>query len=145
PGKGGEGQVWKTNGEYDPAPTALALIAFQAMGYGPDDPAVARGVKALLRMQDPYGRWNKNALTGFVTTAYSLHALSRLYPDKPVKPARAMFEPLAGESLAASVARVRALSHSDDPAFIDLMIQAAAHSSPQVRFWGAMALGGVHH
>jgi hypothetical protein len=145
PGKGGEGQTWKTNGEFDPAPTALALIAFQAMGYGADDPSVARGVKALLRMQDPYGRWNKNALTGFVTTAYSLHALSRLYPEKAVKPARATFEPRRGESLLASVARVRALSHTDDPALIDLMIQAATHSSPQVRFWGAMALGGVHH
>src|SRR5262249_4006985 len=32
-----------------------------------------------------------------------------------------------------------------DPELIDLMIQASSHSSPQVRFWGAMALGGVHH
>jgi len=145
PGKSDDdGKTWKTNGEFDPAPTALALIAFQALGYNADEPAVARGVKALLRMQDPYGRWNKNALTGFVTTAYALHALSRLYPEKPVKPARAEFEPKRGETLLAAIARVRALSHTDDPALIDLMIQAALHSSPQVRFWGAMALGGVH-
>jgi hypothetical protein len=146
PGKSDDGgKTWKTNGEFDPAPTALALIAFQALGYNADDPVVARGVKAMLRTQDPYGRWNKNALTGFVTTAYALHALSRLYPDKPVKPARADFEPKRGETLPAAVARVRALSHTDDPALIDLMTQAASHSSPQVRFWGAMALGGVHH
>ncbi len=144
PGKS-DGDKWKTNGEFDPAPTALALIAFQALGYNADDPAVARGVKAMLRTQDPYGRWNKNALTGFVTTAYALHALSRLYPEKPVKPARAAFEPKRGESLPVAVARVRALSHTDDPALIDLMIQASSHQSPQVRFWGAMALGGVHH
>lgn len=144
PGKS-DGDKWKTNGEFDPAPTALALIAFQALGYKDDDPAVARGVKALLRTQDPYGRWNKSALTGFVTTAYALHALARLYPETPVKPARAAFEPKRGESLLAAVARVRALSHTDDPAMIDLMIQAASHLSPQVRFWGAMALGGVHH
>ncbi len=140
-----EGDKWKTNGEYDPAPTALALIAFHALGYNDSDPAVARGVKALLRIQDPYGRWNKNALTGFVTTSYALHALSRLYPEKPVKLTRAQFTARAGESLPETIARVRALSHSDDPALIDLMIQASTHASPQVRVWGAMALGGVHH
>ncbi len=146
PGKTSDsGQTWKTNGEFDPAPTALALIAFQALGYDANDPSVARGVKALLRAQDPYGRWNKNALTGFVTTAYSLHALARLYPEKTIKPVRATFVPRSGESLSATLARVRALSHSDDPALLDLMIQAAWHSNPQVRFWGAQALGGVHH
>jgi hypothetical protein len=145
PGGSEDGQTWKTNGEFDPAPTALALIALQALGFNADDPAVARGVKALLRTQDPYGRWNKNALTGFVTTAYALHALSRLYPEKPVKPARADFEPKRGETLLAAIARARALSHTDDPALIDLMNQAASHTSPQVRFWAAMALGGVHH
>ena len=144
PGKA-EGDKWKTNGEYDPAPTALALIAFHALGYTDSDPAVARGVKALLRIQDPYGRWNKNALTGFVTTSYALHALSRLYPEKPVKPTRAQFTPRAGESLPETLARVRALSHSDDPALVDLMIQASTHASPQVRVWGAMALGSIHH
>jgi hypothetical protein len=146
PGKTSDGgQTWKTNGEFDPAPTALALIAFQALGYDANDQAVARGVKALLRAQDPYGRWNKNALTGFVTTAYSLHALSRLYPEKAVKPARAAFVPQRGESLLAAVARVRALSHTEDPALLDLMMQASSHPSPQVRYWSAMALGGVHH
>lgn len=144
PGKTSGDQTWKTNGEFDPAPTALALIAFQALGYDATDMTVARGVKALLRTQDPYGRWNKNALTGFVTTAYSLHALSRLYPVTPVKPARSAFEPHRGESLLAAVARVRELSHTDDPSLVDLMIQATTHSSPQVRLWGAMALGGIH-
>ncbi|MEP7340339.1 MAG: HEAT repeat domain-containing protein [Acidobacteriota bacterium] len=145
PGKTSDnGQSWKTNGEFDPAPTSLALIAFQALGYSDNDPSVARGVKALLRVQDPYGRWNKNALTGFVTTAYAMHALSRLYPQTPVKPARAEFEAKRGESLSAAIARVRALSHTDDPALIDLMTQASSHQRPQVRFWGAMALGGVH-
>lgn len=144
PGKP-DGDKWKTNGEYDPAPTALALSAFHALGFTDKDPAVARGVKALLRQQDPYGRWNKNALTGFVTTSYALHALSRLYPETPVKPTRAQFTPRAGESLPATIARVRALSHTDDYALIDLMIQASLHQSAQVRVWSAMALGGVHN
>jgi len=146
PGKSSDGgKSWRTDGQFDPAPTALALIALQALGYGPEDQAVDRGVKALLRSQDPYGRWNKSAQTGFVTTAYALHALSRLYPLSRTKPSRAEFEPRSGESLLAAIARVRALSHTDDPALIDLMIEATSHSSPFVRTWGVMGLGGVHH
>lgn len=144
PGKPIEEDRWKTNGEWDPAPTALALIAFEGLGYNAKDPAVDRGVKALLKVQDPYGRWNKSALTGFVTTAYALHALSRLYPQSPVKFERSDFEARAGESLSASIDRVRRLSHTEDPALVDLMIEATRHSSPLVRFWGAMALGGLH-
>ncbi len=145
PGKSADDdRTWKTDDQFDPAPTALALIALQALGYGPGDPAVDRGVKALLRTQDPYGRWNKSAQTGFVTTAYAMHALSRLYPVKPVKPERTEFEPKRGESLIASVARVRALSHTSDPALIDLVLEAASHPSPWVRKWGLMALGSLH-
>jgi hypothetical protein len=146
PGKSSDGgKTWKTDGEFDPAPTALALIALQALGNTADDQSVARGVQALLRTQDPYGRWNKNALTGFVTTAYVLHALSRLYPATPIRPSRASFEPRGKESLTGAIARVRSLSHTDDPALIDLMIRAASHSSPWVRSWGAMGLGGVYN
>jgi Squalene-hopene cyclase C-terminal domain/HEAT repeats len=145
PGKSSdEGKTWKTDGQFDPAPTALALIALQALGHKAGDPAVDRGVKAMLRTQDPYGRWNKSAQTGFVTTAYALHALSRLYPLTPVKPARATYAPIKGESLRATIARVRALSHTDDPAFLDLMVQATSHRNPWVRAWGAMGLGGLH-
>jgi HEAT repeat protein len=145
PGKSADGgKTWKTDGEFDPAPTALALIALQALGHDANDPAVARGVKALLGKQDPYGRWNKNAQTGFVTTAYALHALARLYPATPQKHSRADFEPRRGESLSSAVARVRALSHAADPAMIDLMIEGTSHASPTVRAWGAIGLGAVH-
>ena len=145
PGKSGDGgRTWKTDGQFDPAPTALALIALQALGRTADDPAVARGVQALLRMQDPCGRWNKSAQTGFVTTAYALHALSRLYPMTPAAANRREFEPRPGESLPAAIARTRALSQTGDPALIDLMIGAASHSSPWVRWWGAIGLGAVH-
>lgn len=64
----------------DPAPTALAIMGLTSAGRGKDDPVVAKGVKALLAMQDPSGRWNRAAQTGFVTSAYALHALSRIYP-----------------------------------------------------------------
>lgn len=143
PGKP-DGDKWKTNGEYDPAPTALALIALQALGHDKDDPNISRGITSLLRMQYPHGRWNKNALTGFVTTAYSLHALSRLYPNAPVKFNRADFTAKAGETLSAKIARVCSLSQTDEASFTDVMIQSAASPNAHVRRWSAMALGGVH-
>jgi hypothetical protein len=144
PGKA-DGDKWKTDGEFDPAPTSLALIALQSLGYNDNDPAVARGVQALLKTQNPYGRWNKNALTGFVTTAYTLHALARLYPQTPVRISRAQFQPQPHESLLATIARVRALSQTGDVSLIDLMIEAGAHQHAQVRYWSAMGLGAVHH
>lgn len=144
PGKTNDGgKTWKTDEQFDPAPTALALIALQALGHNAEEPAVKRGVQALLRTQDPYGRWNKTAQTGFVTTAYALHALARLYPITPAPPARADFVAARNESLPVSLARVRALSHTGDAALVDLMIEATTHANPWVRRWGAMGLGGV--
>ena len=141
PGKGVDGTAgaWKTDGQSDPAPTALALIALEAMGAKADDPVVSRGVRALLRNQDSYGRWNKAAQTGFVTTAYALHALARLYPasDKPVIPE-------AGMTLAGQIARARALSHAADSRHLPEMIRAAGHASPWVRTWAVIGLGAVH-
>lgn len=132
----------------DPAPTALALTALAALGYDDRDPQVKRGVEALLRMQDPYGRWNRNALTGFVTTAYSLHALARLYPASDAGPSRAELSPKPGESLADTVARFRAMAqlglHANDRQFLDLVLPGAAHASPQVRYWAQIALGALH-
>lgn len=147
------GRTWK-NGtdepkDIDPAPTALAVSALAALGYDDRDPAVKRGVEALLRMQDPYGRWNKNALTGFVTTAYTLHALSRLYPANDVKPQREDFTPKTGESLVDTVARFRAMAQlgldAEDVRFVDLVLPGATHASPQVRYWAQIALGALHN
>ena len=133
----------------DPAPTALALTALAGLGHDDKDPAVRRGVDALLKMQDPYGRWNRNALTGFVTTAYSIHALSRLYPDTPVPHKAADYQPQTGESLADTVARFRELAQlglqSEDDQFVDLILPGAGHASPQVRYWAQIALGAVHN
>ena len=133
----------------DPAPTALALTAFQSLGLTDKDPAVKRGVDALLKQQDPYGRWNHNALTGFVTTAYAIHALSRLYPETPVLPVRADFEPRAAESLSDTIARFREMAQlglgTNDGQFIDLVLPGATHASPQVRYWAQIALGGLHN
>ncbi len=139
-----EGSGWQTDGKSDPAPTALALIALEALGYGASDSAVDSGVQALLGMQKPYGLWNQSAKTGFVTTAYVLHALSRLFPQSPDEQSRQRFEFSPEDSLRATLARVRDLSHSEDPGLADLMVRAAAHNSPLVRYWGLMGLGGIH-
>ena len=154
PGESADGgRTWKVKKtdpkDIDPAPTALAITALTALGYNDRDPAVARGVKALLAMQDSYGRWNRNALTGFVTTAYALHALARLYPGEAPAPQRADFEPAAGETLTDTVARFRAMAQlglsPGDAQFFDLAAAGAAHKSPFVRYWAQIALGALHN
>jgi hypothetical protein len=133
----------------DPAPTALALSALASLSFTDRDPAVKRGVDALLRMQDPYGRWNRNALTGFVTTAYSLHALSRLYPENRAPRELAHYQPQPHESLADTIARFRELAQlglePDDSRFLPEILPGAAHPSPQVRYWAQIALGALHN
>ena len=133
----------------DPAPTALALTAFQSLGFTDQEATVKRGVAALLRQQEPSGRWNNNALTGFVTTAYAIHALSRLYPEPPVAPTRADFEPRPNESLADTIARFRDMAqlglNANDSQFIDLVLPGATSPSPQVRYWTQIALGALHN
>ncbi|MGH9721683.1 MAG: prenyltransferase/squalene oxidase repeat-containing protein [Bryobacteraceae bacterium] len=130
----------------DPAPTALAVDALVSLGAGASDPAIEKAVAALLRLQDPYGRWNRSAKTGFVTTAYVMNTLARLYPDTPRLPSRADLEPRKGESLHDTIAKFRALAQIDarldrgEP-FFDLMLPGAAHASPQVRYWALIALG----
>ena len=145
------GQVDRTA---DPSPTALAIDALVALGADADDPAVARGVQALLAMQHPYGLWNRSAKTGFVTTSYVLHTLSRLFPDAPPKLSRKDFEPQPDESLHDTIARMRLLAHLDpwsaaateEPPeeYLDLMLAGATHASPHVRYWAMIALGARH-
>ncbi len=133
----------------DPAPTALAVTALAGLGHDDKDPAVRRGVDALLKMQDPYGRWNRAALTGFVTTAYTIHALSRLYPETPVPHKASDYAPVAGESLADTIARFREMAQlglqPEDWSFIDLILPGADNANPQVRYWAQIALGAVHN
>ena len=120
------------------------ITGLTAAGRGLDDPAVSKAVTALLALQEPSGRWNRNAITGFVTTAYVLNALSRLFPVQNLKPARAQFAPKPGESLLAVIKRVQALALNADPKHADLMAQAAVHSSPLVRYWAYIGLGATH-
>lgn len=145
---GNQWRVKNDDTDVDPAPTALALTALHSLGFDDRDSQVKRGVDALLRKQDPFGRWNQHALTGFVTTAYTLHALSRLYPATDAAPTRADFAPRTGESLSDTVARYRALAQlgfsPDDRAFLDIAVTGAKHESPLVRYWAQLALGAIH-
>ncbi|MBM3734152.1 MAG: hypothetical protein FJW39_00050 [Acidobacteria bacterium] len=142
---------WKVKADEkdeDPAPTALALSALHSLGAGTSDPHVSKGVRALLARQDPFGRWNQHALTGFVTTAYTLHALARLYPVNDPRPTRAQFEARPGEPLTGTVARLRALAQTglspEERSNVDLAMTASRHESPLVRYWAYVALGALH-
>ncbi|MBY0505613.1 MAG: hypothetical protein K2X03_16990 [Bryobacteraceae bacterium] len=146
------GDKWETTTQdpkdIDPAPTALALTALAALGYNDSDPAVKRGVSGLLRLQDTFGRWNRNALTGFVTTAYAEHALARLYPETPREATAKDFEPAPAESLLDTVARFRAMAQlglrPNDTAFFALVLPGVSHANAEVRYWAQLALGALH-
>ncbi|MEZ5353591.1 MAG: hypothetical protein R2762_13215 [Bryobacteraceae bacterium] len=145
------GGTWKLkldDADVDPSPTALAITAFHALGVSRDDPRVARAVKALLGRQDVYGRWNQHALTGFVTTAYVLHALARYYPVSDSGPTPESLTPKSGETLADTVGRFRALAQlglsPGDRQYLPLVVPGASHASPLVRYWAQLALGGLH-
>jgi hypothetical protein len=138
----------------DPAPTALAIDALVSLGADRSDPAVDRGVKALLAMQHPYGLWNRSAATGFVTTSYVLHTLSRLFPDAQPKLSRKTYEETPNESLHDTIARMRRLAYldpwsaaaTDKPPeqLLDLMLWGATHKAAHVRYWAMIALGARH-
>lgn len=141
-----DGDSWQVEGDNksEPSPTALALIAFEAAGFGPDDPTVARGVKGLLALQHPSGFWKGQSQTGFVSTSYALHALSRLYPVEPPKHGVKGFEAETGETLPETINRVRRAAIVDEPALLPVLIDACRHKSPLVRFWAMMGLGVRH-
>lgn len=139
------GKTWQRGDSgADPAPTALGITALTALGNGAGEPAVAKAVQALLGMQDPSGRWNRAAQTGFVTTAYALHALARLYPITPTRLKRANFLAQPGETLPAALQRVQALALAADPACVDLLLAAAGHRNTLVRWWAMIGLGATH-
>ena len=137
------GRTWKRLEESgDPAATAVALIGLHAAGRRAEDPAVARAVGWLLSQQYPYGLWNVSAQTGFVTTAYTIRALSQLFPDaEPL--GQAGYEARAGESLLETISRVRRLQTTGRRELAGLMIAAAESEHPQVRYYGLLGLGGA--
>ena len=139
-----DGESWQRLTEPgDPAPTAVALIALEAAGFGPDDPRIQRATKWLLDDQIEYGLWNHAAQTGFVTTAYVIRALSRLYPDKPDHDLAALADPVPGESPLALLSRVRRMQGSADPSLAGALIGAAASASPHIRQQALLGLGGA--
>ena len=133
----------KIDEEGDAAPTAVALIALRAAGHGPDSPSVRRAVDWLLANQFEYGLWNRSAQTGFVTNAYVIRALSRLFPGSAKPFERKDFEPLPGETPIERLSRVRALQATSRADFADLMIDATDDPMPQVRYFGYLGIGGA--
>ena len=127
----------------DPAPTAVALIGLRAAGHGPDSPPVQRAVQWLLSKQFEYGLWNRSAQTGFVTNAYVIRALSRLFPGDAVPFERSKFEPRPDETPLERLSRVRSLQATSQADFVDLMIDASEDAMPQVRYFGYLGIGGA--
>ena len=147
PGKSSDGgKTWTTpkDNKPEPSPTALALIGFQAAGFGPDDPTVAKGIKALLKLQHPSGYWKGQSQTGFVSTSYAMHALSRLFPTERPTFTHAQFAPKDGETLLQTIHRVRDLSTTEDAKLIPLMVEASKHPSPLVQYYAMIGLGSTH-
>lgn len=141
-----DGDSWKVDGENksEPSPTALGLIALQAAGFGPDDATVAKGVKGLLGLQHPSGYWKGQSQTGFVSTSYALHALSRLFPVEPPKHVASDFAAAPDESLPETIDRIRRAAILDEPRLLPVLVEAAEHESPLVRFWAMIGLGVRH-
>ena len=145
------GQTWQRTAkpdERDPAPTALALIALHAAGANADDPAVAKGVAALLKMQHPTGYWNAASQTGFVTTSYSMHALSRLFPLDEQQQVRPQTPGLtSNDTPLADLRRLRDLAQSGPQLHgqtgVAELLAAAQHPFPLVRYWSMIGLGAT--
>ena len=139
-----EGNSWKRlEEEPDAAPTAVALIALRAAGYGSDAEPVRRATEWLLANQVEYGLWNRAAQTGFVTNAYVIRALSRLYPGGARPLDRGRFEPKSNETKLETLARVRALQATGRADLADLMLDAVESADHQVRRYAFLGLGGV--
>ena len=129
--------------EGDAAPTAVALIGLRAAGHGASSEPVRRAVDWLLENQFEYGLWNRSAQTGFVTNAYVIRALSRLFPGDAKPFDRVDFEPADDESPIERLSRVRALQATSESGFADLMIDATQDPMPQVRYFGYLGIGGA--
>ncbi|MAV37238.1 MAG: hypothetical protein CMJ59_17480 [Planctomycetaceae bacterium] len=146
PGKSADGgQTWEVKDQKaDPSPTSLSLIAFQAAGVGRHDATVTKGIQALLGLQHPTGLWKVASQTGFVSTSYALHALSRYFPAIPEPLRLPDFDAPQDETLLAAIGRVRAMSVREDPRLVPQLIDAAGHPSPLVRYWAMIGLGATH-
>ena len=137
------GESWRRLTEpADPAPTAVALIALEAAGFGPDDARVRGATKWLLGDQLEYGVWNHAAQTGFVTTAYAIRALSRLYPLTETSEL-AQREASQGEHWLETLSRIRRAQVEGNEKLAGLLIAATESPHPQVRYQALLGLGGA--
>ncbi|MCH2612347.1 MAG: hypothetical protein MK006_14880 [Pirellulales bacterium] len=127
----------------DPSPTSTAIIAFHAAGVPKDDPTVAKGITKLLAMQKPTGMWKVASQTGFVSTSYALHALSRYFPVEQPTYVDDQFNATENESLAQTIRRVHDASVTGDPRFVSVFLNAADHDSAFVRYWAMIGLGAT--
>ncbi len=127
----------------DPAPTAVALMALHAAGRTAEDPVVRRATEYLLKEQYPYGLWNIAAQTGFVTTAYTIRALSQIYPAdaKPFNPDE--YAPRAREAALETLSRARRTQAAGEAKLAGRLIELARNPMPEIRYQGLLGIGGA--
>jgi hypothetical protein len=139
-----DGKSWTVKDQKaDPSPTSLALIAFQAAGISKDDPTVKKGIDALMKLQKPTGMWKVASQTGFVSTSYAVHALSRYFPTEPPTYQDTQFKSQQGERLVQTIRRVRDTAMAQDKRFLGQLIEDAGHEIALVRFWAVLGLGYI--
>ena len=139
-----DGKTWTRLDEPgDPAPTAVVLIALEAAGYRPDDQRIRRATKWLLDDQHEYGLWNHAAQTGFVTSAYVIRALSRLYPANAEPRERPTGESIDDLPMLAGLSRVRRHQASSNAQWADEFIAAAKSEHAYTRYQALLGIGGA--
>lgn len=133
--------------------TGECLFAMAQAGVGRDDPAVQKGLRALLVRQKPFGGWldlgpYEQFQTPFRETQWALTALSAYHPLKrqpagwsaPLGPEP---ESLSSESGLELVTRVERLWDPPAPPTLTALAKLLTHENPIVRYSAARALSRV--
>ena len=134
--------------------TGESLYALALAGRRPDDPAMRRGIVALLSRQQAFGGWfdvnpYEQFRTPFRETQWALMALSSLYPNpKPSRTAGTARSAPSPHALRFRLAGmlIRDLERIWDVPAADLqalIVAQLGHESPLVRYAACRALGRV--
>ena len=144
--------------------TGESLYALSMAGHGPEEPAMRRGILALLTRQQAFGGWfdvnpYEQFRTPFRETQWALMALSTIYPnDRPStsgwkNPLGTQPDRLRTDYPSVLVRDLERIWDDPDPALLQEIVTQLTHRSPLVRLAacrtlsrvgsGATAVGGL--